>query len=38
MFLKSEINEWLHNGKRKSQKELEEEAVKFVMAKRSRQI
>lgn len=38
MFLKSEINEWLHNGKRKSQKELEEEAVKFVMAKRSRQL
>ena len=36
MFLKSEIDAWLHDGKRKSQKELAEEAVQFVNSKRNR--
>ena len=33
MFLKSEIDAWLHDGKRKSQKELAEEAAQFINAK-----
>lgn len=36
MFLKSEIDAWLHDGKRKSQKELAEEAAQFINAKRNR--
>lgn len=36
MFLKSEIDAWLHDGKRKSQKELEDEASQFIKAKRNR--
>ena len=36
MFLKSEIDAWLHDGKRKSQKELAKEAVQFVNSKRNR--
>ena len=36
MFLKSEIDTWLHDGKRKSQKELAEEAAQFINAKRNR--
>lgn len=35
MFLKSEIDDWLHGGKIKSNKELEEEAVRYVHSKRS---
>lgn len=34
--LKSEIDAWLHDGKRKSQKELAEEAAQFINAKRNR--
>jgi hypothetical protein len=37
MFLKSEIDNWLHAGKMKSQKELEEEAENFIKSKRKRQ-
>jgi hypothetical protein len=37
MFLKSEIDDWLHAGKMKSQKELEEEAENFIKSKRKRQ-
>lgn len=33
MFLKSEIDAWLHAGKRKSQKELAEEAAQFINAR-----
>ena len=33
---KSEIDAWLHDGKRKSQKELAEEAAQFINAKRNR--
>ena len=36
MFLKSEIDTWLHDGKRKSQKELAEEAAQFINAKQNR--
>ena len=36
MFLKSEIDAWLHEGKRKSQKELTEEAAQFIKSKRNR--
>lgn len=36
MFLKSEIDAWLHDGKRKSQKELAEEAAQFIKSKRNR--
>lgn len=36
MFLKSEIDSWLHEGKRKSQKELAEEAALFIKSKRNR--
>ena len=35
-LLKSEIDAWLHDGKRKSQKELAEEAAQFINAKRNR--
>lgn len=36
MFLKSEIDDWLHGGKIKSNKELEEEAIRYVHARRNR--
>ena len=36
MFLKSEVDAWLHDGKRKSQKELADEATQFINAKRNR--
>ena len=36
MFLKYEIDAWHHDGKRKSQKELAEEAEQFINAKRNR--
>ena len=36
MFLKSEIDDWLHDGKMKSQKELEYEAEKFIKPNRKR--
>lgn len=36
MFLKSEIDAWLHAGKRKSQKELAEEAAQFINAKQKK--
>ena len=36
MFLKSEIDAWLHDDKRKSQKELADEAAQFINAKRNR--
>lgn len=36
MFLKSEIDAWLHDSKRKSQKELAEEAAQFINAKRKK--
>ena len=36
MLLKSEIDAWLHDGKRKSQKELADEAAQFINAKRNR--
>lgn len=36
MFLKSEIDAWLHEGKRNSQKELAEEAAQFIKSKRNR--
>lgn len=36
MFLKSEIDAWFHGGKRKSQKELTEEAAQFINGKRKR--
>ena len=36
MFLKSEIDVWLHAGKRKSQKELAEEAAQFINAKQKK--
>ena len=35
MFLKSEIDEWLHAGKIKSEKDLEDEASKFIRLKRN---
>ena len=35
MFLKSEIDTWLHDGKIKSQKELEAEAALFLKPKRN---
>lgn len=35
MFLKSEIDAWLHDGKIKSQKELEAEAAQFLKSKRN---
>lgn len=35
MFLKSEIDEWLHAGKIKSEKDLEDEASKFIRSKRN---
>lgn len=37
MFLKSEIDDWLHDSKMKSQKELEQEAENFIKSKRKRQ-
>ena len=36
MFLKSEIDDWLHDGRMKSQKELEQEAENFIKSKRKR--
>lgn len=36
MFLKSEIDDWLHDSKMKSQKELEQEAENFIKSKRKR--
>lgn len=36
MFLKSEIDAWLHAGKRKSQKELAEEAAQFINARQKK--
>ena len=36
VFLKSEIDTWLQDGKMKSQKELEDEAVQFIKSKRNR--
>lgn len=36
MFLKSEIDDWLHDSKMKSQKELEQEAENFIKLKRKR--
>lgn len=36
VFLKSEIDEWLHDGKHKSQKELADDAAKFISTKRKR--
>lgn len=36
MFLKSEIDDWLHDGKMKSQKELEQEVENFIKSKRKR--
>ena len=35
MFLKSEIDEWLHAGKIKSEKDLENEASQFIRSKRN---
>ena len=35
MFLKSEIDEWLHAGKIKSDKNLEDEAAQFTKSKRN---
>ena len=35
MFLKSEIDEWLHAGKIKSEKDLEDEAAQFIKSKRN---
>ena len=35
MFLKSEIDEWLHAGKIKSDKNLEDEAAQFIKSKRN---
>ena len=34
VFLKSEIDEWLRNGKRKSMGDLEKDALTFVNSKR----
>lgn len=34
MFLKSEIDDWLHSGKMKSQRELEQEASNFIQIKK----
>ena len=34
MFLKSEIDEWLHDGKIKSQIELQKEALRYTQSKR----
>lgn len=34
MFLKSEIDQWLHDGKIKSQIELQKEALRFIQSKR----
>ena len=36
MFLRAEIDAWLHDGKRKSQKELEDEASRFIQVKRNK--
>lgn len=36
MFLKSEIDDWLHEGKMKSQKELEKEADEYIKSKRNK--
>lgn len=36
MFLKSEIDDWLHDGKMNSQKELGQEAENFIKSKRKR--
>ena len=36
MFLKSEIDDWLHDGKMNSQKELEQEEENFIKSKRKR--
>jgi uncharacterized coiled-coil protein SlyX/predicted DNA-binding transcriptional regulator AlpA len=36
MFLKSEIDDWLHDGKMNLQKELEQEAENFIKSKRKR--
>ncbi len=38
MFLKSEIDEWLHAGKIKSDKNLEDEAAQFIKSKKKYQI
>ena len=35
MFLKSEIDEWLHAGKIKSDKNLEDEVAQFIKSKRN---
>lgn len=36
MFLRAEIDAWLHDGKRNSQKELEDEASRFIQVKRNK--
>ena len=36
VFLKSEIDKWLHDGKHKSQKELADDAATFISTKRKR--
>ena len=36
MFMKSENDDWLHDGKMKSQKELEQEAENYIKSKRKR--
>ncbi|CDA76314.1 excisionase [Bacteroides sp. CAG:530] len=36
MFLKSEIDGWLHDGKIKSQGEIEKEALQYIMSKKKR--
>ena len=35
MFLKSEIDTWLRDGKVKSEKDLEDEAAQFIKSKRN---
>ena len=35
MFLKSEIDAWLRDGKVKSEKDLEDEAARFIKSKRN---
>ena len=37
MFLKSEIDTWLRDGKVKSEKDLEDEAAQFIKSKRNNQ-
>jgi len=35
MFLKSEIDAWLRDGKVKPEKDLEDEAARFIKSKRN---